>query len=84
MTPWPSTPTIRVQRHRDRYPGSGDRSSDLYSNTITSTSRLISALDRGWVVADIYMDDDEIIFVAVRECKDSASPAPTPSSTLTT
>lgn len=52
---------------------SGDRSSDLYSNTITSTSRLISALDRGWVVADIYMDDDEIIFVAVRECKDSAS-----------
>ena len=52
---------------------SGDRSSDLYSNTINNTSRLISALDRGWVVADIYMDDDEIIFVAVRECEDSAS-----------
>ena len=54
---------------------SGDRSDDLYSNTITSASRLISALDRGWVVADIYMDDGEIIFVAVRECEDSESTA---------
>ena len=50
-----------------------NRDNDLYTNTINNTSRLISALDRGWVVADIYVDDGEIIFVAVRECEDSAS-----------
>ena len=51
---------------------SGARSRDEYSNEITSPARLINALDKGWVVADLYLEDGDIIFVAVRDCKDSA------------
>ena len=51
---------------------SGDRSRDEYSNEITSPARLINALDKGWVVADLYLEDGDIIFVAVRDCKNSA------------
>ena len=54
---------------------SGDRSRDEYSNEITSPARLINALDKGWVVADLYLEDGDIIFVAVRDCKNSASAA---------
>ena len=54
---------------------SGARSRDEYSNEITSPARLINALDKGWVVADLYLEDGDIIFVAVRDCKDSASAA---------
>ena len=54
---------------------SGDRSRDEYSNEITSPARLINALDKGWVVADLCLEDGDIIFVAVRDCKDSASAA---------
>ena len=59
-----------------------NRSNDLYSNTINTTSKLISALDRGWVVADLYVDDGDIIFVAVRECEDGESTS-TPSANVT-
>ena len=46
--------------------GSSDRSDDAYSNEINTTSKLVSALDKGLVVADVYVDDGEIIFVAVK------------------
>ena len=47
-----------------------DADDDAYSQTINSPSRLIAALDRGWVVADVYVEDGDIIFVAVRSCMD--------------
>lgn len=47
-----------------------DADDDAYSQTINSPSRLIAALDRGWVVADVYVEDGDIIFVAVRACMD--------------
>ena len=53
--------------------GSSDRSDDAYSNEINTTSKLVSALDKGLVVADVYVDDGEIIFVAVKECEDAGN-----------
>lgn len=52
---------------------SDDADDDAYSNDINSPARLISALDKGWVVADVYVEDGDIIFVAVRACEDSDS-----------
>ena len=49
---------------------SSDADDDAYSNDINSTSRLISALGEGWVSADVYAEDGDIIFVAVRACMD--------------
>ena len=49
---------------------SSDADDDAYSNDINSTSRLISALGEGWVSADVYVEDGDIIFVAVRACMD--------------
>lgn len=48
-----------------------DADDDEYSQTITTASRLMTALDRGWVMADVYVDDGEIIFIAVRACMDA-------------
>ena len=53
--------------------GSSARSDDAYSNEINTTSKLVSALDKGLVVADVYVDDGEIIFVAVKECEDAGN-----------
>ena len=54
---------------------SSSKNNDLYSGDIESASALSSAINRGWVVADVYVDDGEIVFVAVRECEDTASTA---------
>ena len=54
---------------------SSDADDDAYSNDINSTSRLISALGEGWVSADVYMEDGDIIFVAVRACMDEGDSA---------
>ena len=53
--------------------GSSDRSDDASSTEINTTSKLVSALDKGLVVADVYVDDGEIIFVAVKECEDAGN-----------
>ena len=50
-----------------------DADDDAYSNDINSTARLISALNKGWVVADVYVEDGDIIFVAVRACQDEGT-----------
>ena len=48
-----------------------DADDDDYSNDINSVSRLMSALDKDrWVVADVYVEDGDIIFVAVRYATD--------------
>ena len=54
---------------------SSDADDDAYSNDINSTSRLISALGEGWVSADVYVEDGDIIFVAVRACMDEGDSA---------
>ena len=52
---------------------SSDADDDAYSNDINSPSRLIDALEDGWVSADVYVEDGDIIFVAVRACMDDGS-----------
>ena len=52
---------------------SSDRSKDAYSNEINTTSKLVSALDKGLVVADVYVDDGDIIFVAVKVCENAST-----------
>ena len=41
---------------------------DVYSNEINSTSKLVSALNKGYVKADVYVEDGKITFIAVTEC----------------
>ena len=58
---------------------SSDRSDDVYDNEINTASKLATAIDRiidddiedGEVVADVYVQDGEIVFVAVREMTDA-------------
>ena len=49
-----------------------DAEDDAYSNNINSTSRLIAAVEEGWVLADVYVEDGDIIFIAVRDCVDAS------------
>ena len=41
---------------------------DDYSNEINTTSKLVSALNKGYVKADVYVEDGKITFIAVTEC----------------
>ena len=51
---------------------SSEKKADIYSNDIESTSRLTSAIEKGEVTADVYVEDGEIIFVAVTACENAA------------
>ena len=44
---------------------------DDYSNEINTTSKLVSALNKGYVKADVYVEDGKITFIAVTECADA-------------
>ena len=50
---------------------SSEKKADIYSNDIESTSRLTSAIEKGEVTADVYVEDGEIIFVAVTACENA-------------
>ena len=41
---------------------------DDYSNEIKTTSKLVAALNKGYVKADVYVEDGKITFIAVTEC----------------
>ena len=41
---------------------------DDYSNEINTTSKLVAALNKGYVKADVYVEDGKITFIAVTEC----------------
>ena len=41
---------------------------DDYSNEINTTSKLVNALNKGYVKADVYVEDGKITFIAVTEC----------------
>ena len=41
---------------------------DDYSNEINTTSKLVNALNKGYVRADVYVEDGKITFIAVTEC----------------
>ena len=56
--------------------GSSDKKADAYSNDITTASRLTSALNKGWVVCDVYVEDGDIVFIAVVECMDDGETNP--------
>ena len=60
---------------------SSNRSNDAYSNEINTTSKLVSALDKGYVMADVYVDDGVIIFIAVTECANAGDSGSSSSST---
>ena len=47
---------------------SSDMKADDYSNEINTTSKLVSALNKGYVKADVYVEDGKITFIAVTEC----------------
>ena len=44
---------------------SSQKSDALYSSDIESASALSTAINRGWVQADVFVEDGEIVFVAV-------------------
>ena len=41
---------------------------DDYSNEINTTSKLVAALNKGYVKADVYVEDGKVTFIAVTEC----------------
>ena len=41
---------------------------DDYSNEINTTSKLVVALNKGYVKADVYVEDGKVTFIAVTEC----------------
>ena len=45
--------------------GSSAKNKALYSSDIESASALSTAINRGWVEADVFVEDGEIVFVAV-------------------
>ena len=47
---------------------SSDMKLDDYSNEINTTSKLVAALNKGYVKADVYVEDGKITFIAVTEC----------------
>ena len=61
--------------------GSSAKNNSLYSSDIESVSALSTAISRGWVEADVFVEDGEIVFVAVTdtERETSSSSAETPS-----
>ena len=52
---------------------SSDKKADKYSNDITSASRLAAAIDKGEVTADVFVENGEIIFVAVTACENASA-----------
>ena len=50
---------------------SADKKADVYSNDITSVSRLTAAIEKGDVTADVYVEDGDIVFVAVTACENA-------------
>ena len=48
-----------------------DKKADVYSNDITSVSRLTAAIEKGDVTADVYVEDGDIVFVAVTACENA-------------
>ena len=50
---------------------STDKKADVYSNDITSVSRLTAAIEKGDVTADVYVEDGDIVFVAVTACENA-------------
>ena len=80
-----SVKNTNVSSHDDQFVGvsfkdatvidtrsSSEKKADIYSNDIESTSRLTSAIEKGEVTADVYVEDGEIIFVAVTACENAA------------
>ena len=51
---------------------SSDKNSALYGSDIESASALSTAINRGWVEADVFVDDGEIVFVAVVATEDES------------
>ena len=51
---------------------SSQKSDALYSSDIESASALSTAINRGWVQADVFVEDGEIIFVAVVDAEDES------------
>ena len=49
------------------------KKADKYSNDITSASRLAAAIDKGEVTADVFVENGEIIFVAVTACENATA-----------
>ena len=41
---------------------------DDYSNEINTTAKLVAALNKGYVKADVYVEDGKVTFIAVTEC----------------
>ena len=41
---------------------------DDYSNEINTTSKLVATLNKGYVKADVYVEDGKVTFIAVTEC----------------
>ena len=47
---------------------SSDMKADDYSNEINTTAKLVAALNKGYVKADVYVEDGKVTFIAVTEC----------------
>lgn len=49
--------------------GSSAKNNDKYGSEINSVSKLVSALNKGYVQADVYVEDGTITFIAVTQCE---------------
>ena len=47
---------------------SSEMKGDVYSNEINTTTKLVAALNKGYVKADVYVEDGKVTFIAVTEC----------------
>ncbi len=53
--------------------GSAERDASAYKTEVTSLSKLEAAMDKGVVVADIYLENGEVTFIAVKSAESQAS-----------
>ena len=62
------SPCSRATASRVDTRSSSAMKADDYSNEINTTAKLVAALNKGYVKADVYVEDGKVTFIAVTEC----------------